>query len=94
MIGSAYVEFNEEGLLQIGFEDYEVDAFGGGDFYWYITLDKENANKLFKHYHVSKLCLLEIRILEEFGNYLQKSDLLKQMLNENKIAYSEHRYSY
>ena len=36
----------KDGQIKIGYEDYGVSEFGGGDFERTYTLDKENSEKL------------------------------------------------
>lgn len=40
------LEENADGSIRIGYVDYNVEFFGGGDYESFYTLDKENADKL------------------------------------------------
>ena len=44
--GTFWLERKPDGGVEIGIEDYDVEAFGGCDYEWIYTLDRVNKEKL------------------------------------------------
>ena len=84
----------EDGGITVGYEDYNVEQFGGADYEAIYTLDRENAQKLKekleKEYNEktktnSNLSLKQL-IIEIFGNNLEKLSFAKYC-DDSKIKY-------
>ena len=64
-----WTEQNEKGGITIGVTDYAVDAFGGDDWEWSASFDKENAGILISNLregYDDELSLKEI-LIDLFG---------------------------
>ena len=89
---SGFWVIKKRGTISIGYEDYGVSEFGGGDFEKTYYLDKENAKKfvraLKKEYHGS----LKKMIREAFGENFSDPDFWN-FCKENGITYTDSTWS-
>jgi thiamine monophosphate kinase len=73
-----FTDMGDRGV-SFGYEDYEVECFGGGDYEVIYTLDRENAEKmtriLAEHYSGS----LKEMILQHFGLHMDQDSAYNWM---------------
>ena len=83
----------KDGVISIGYEDYGVSEFGGGDFEKTYYLDKENAKKfeiaLKKKYFFGSL---KSKVKKAFGENFRDPDFWK-FCKENGIKYTYSTWS-
>ncbi len=90
-----YRELNN-GNIEISYEDYNVETFGGGDYEAIYTLTKENSDKLkeiLKNENkeaLSNLTLKEL-IINKFGPNLKKASF-SSYCKANDIKYELQTY--
>lgn len=70
---------SRDGGMEIGYCDYGVGFFGGGDYDVTYRIDKENANKLREHFGGKKGKRLKEKMIAEFGENLSEEKLLKAL---------------
>ncbi len=84
--GTFWLEEKPDGGVSIGIEDYEVEMFGGGDYEWIYTLDRENRKKMEEILSKTYSGTFEEMIEEEFGIHLDKK-ILRFWLKDNGIEF-------
>ena len=80
------------GEISIGYEDYGVSEFGGGDFEKTYYLDKENSKKFIKALKKEYKGSLESMIAEAFGENFCDPDFW-DFCEENGIEYSSSSWT-
>ena len=90
-----YRELNN-GSIEISYEDYNVEAFGGGDYEAIYTLTKENSDKLkeiLKNENKRALSNLTFKelIINKFGPNLKKASF-SGYCKANNIKYELQTY--
>ena len=88
----------ENGGIELSYEDYNVEAFGGGDYEAIYTLSKEASDQLYnlldKEYKETggndNLYLRDL-ILNKFGERLNKASFASYC-NKNNIKYELHTF--
>ena len=84
--GKLYVYDLPHGL-KLGYEDYDVETFGGSDYEVSYTLDEENRNKVWKLLNAEGLTgSLEEMIITYFGEYMEKESFCA-FCDEHGIKY-------
>ena len=76
----------EDGTVWFGYEDYEVECFGGGDYEVTYTLDRENAEKMFNILSERYSGTLEEMIIQHFGVHMDQ-DSAYNWMNEHGIEF-------
>ena len=67
----SYTE-DSDGSIRISYEDYKVEAFGGGSYEAIYDIDAENRQMLEALLRKTLSGSLQDMITEEFGEYLDK----------------------
>ena len=80
----------EGGGLRVGYEDYGVGFFDGGDFECYYTLDKENTKRLAAALKADVEGLE--KTLGEFVGEDFSSPKFEAFCKDNNIRYSQTTY--
>ena len=80
------------GKISIGYEDYGVSEFGGGDFEKTYDLDKENSKKFVKALKKEYKGSLEKMIEAAFGIEFSDPDFW-DFCEEHEIEYSSSTWS-
>ena len=65
-----WIEENDDGGLTIGVTDYDVGAFGGDDWEWSATFDKDNSR------------ILVDNLKKEYGDKMTLKEMLKDKFGE------------
>ncbi len=68
-----------DGCIELGYDDYGVREFGGGDYDVTYCIDKENADKLRAYFKSKKSGSLKQKMIAEFGADLSETKLLKRL---------------
>ena len=89
MSGKAFVTDKGNALI-VGYEDYDVEVFGGGDYEVTYLLDKENRIKLFQvltsEGHSGNLSNM---VLNHFGLSLEKESF-SDYCSRHGIVFQQH----
>lgn len=80
------------GEISIGYEDYGVSEFGGGDFEKTYYLNKENSKKLIKALKKTYKGSLEEMIRAAFGENF-KDPVFWEFCKEHGIEYTSSTWS-
>ena len=80
------------GKISIGYEDYGVDMFGGGDFEKTYYLDKENSKKLIAALKKEYKGKLQKMIEDAFGKNFSDPDFW-DFCKSNGIEYTSSTWS-
>ena len=83
-----WIQEKNDGSLVIGYEDYGVSEFGGGDYEQTYNLDSENALKLKNVLQVTNNGSLEKTIEAAFGKEFSDRKFWT-FCEENNIKYSQ-----
>ncbi len=83
-------ELNNDGTLRVGYEDYGVDFFGGGDFECYYTFERDCVDKLCVALGTDRDGLE--KTLGEFVGEDFDSPRLEKLCKDNDITYSRMTY--
>ena len=86
-----WVTYND-GAIKIGYEDYGVSEFGGGDFERTYSLDSENSEKLIKALCEKHCGTLEEMIEVAFGRNFKDREF-QAFCKERGIEYSTSTWS-
>ena len=81
----------KKGEISIGYEDYGVSEFGGGDFEQTYSMDKENSKKFVDALKKQYAGSLEEMIEAAFGRNFCDRDFW-DFCKQNDIAYSSSRW--
>ena len=86
----------EDGGIELGYCDYGVGEFGGGDYDVTYQLDKANADKLRAYFSKKKGGSLKEKMVAEFGKNLSEEKLRKALkklgveyLRDSWISFSD-----
>ena len=82
----------ENGKISIGYEDYGVSEFGGGDFERTYYLDEENSQKMINALEKEYKGSLEEMIGEAFGRHFSDRAFW-DFCKKNDITYSSSTWS-
>ena len=73
-----YMEW-DDGHVEFGYEDPDVEIFGGGSYEVIYKLDKENIEKMAGILSEKHTVNLQEMIIAEFGKYLDRGSLYNWM---------------
>jgi len=85
--GAMFYSDHQDGGITLGYEDMDVECFGGMDYEATYMLDPENADKLRAILSESHSGSLKEMIIEAFGLYLDKV-ALSSWFKEHDIEYN------
>ena len=74
-----WTEENNKGGITIGVTDYGVDSFGGDDWVWSASFDKQNSDVLIKNLRKefgTKMTLREM-LIAKFGEIFSTTDFVR-----------------
>ena len=74
-----WTEGNNKGGITIGVTDYGVEAFGGDDWVWSASFDKQNSDNLVKNLREEfgeEMTLREI-LIARFGEIFSTTDFVR-----------------
>ncbi len=80
-----------DGTLRVGYEDYGVEFFGGGDFECYYDFDKESVDAL-----CAALSTGRKKLEKALGDFVGDdfdSSKFEKLCKDNDITYSRMTYS-
>lgn len=84
--GTMLLKEHDDGSLEISYEDYDVEIFGGGDYEAIYNIDTENAEKLRRYLMKSHSGSMEEMLVDEFGIHMDKRSFASTC-DENGIQY-------
>ena len=82
----------EDGTVWFGYEDYDVECFGGGDYEVTYTLDKENAEKMTRILSEHYTGTLKEMILQHFGIHMDQ-DSAYSWMEQHGIVFDLYTWS-
>ncbi len=85
-LGEFWIRSLPDGGTRIGYEDYGVACFGGGDYEANYTLDRENTELLVRKLSAGHTGTLRQMLEEEFGACREKKSF-QMWLDANGIRY-------
>lgn len=89
MPGKAIIE-DDGDVLKVGYEDYGVDSFGGGDCEVTYTINKENRIKLYEALTAEGYSgNLSVKIKERFGLSLEKESFSDYCI-KHEVEFDKH----
>ena len=89
---SGFWVIQEHGRIRIGYEDYGVSQFGGGDFERTYCLDEENSTKLINALREHHQGSLEKMIEAAFGKHFHDPTFW-EFCKLHQIEYSSSTWS-
>lgn len=82
---------NPDGSVAIGFEDYDVEIFGGADIEIMYYLDAENFLKLLESLDISPEADIKKELMAVFGENFDTPKFVKHC-DDRKIKYENHSW--
>lgn len=82
---------NQDGSALIGYEDYDVEIFGGADYEVMYFLDKLNFELLIHYLKIEDKNKIEKHLIAKFGKNFE-SDKFESFCNENKVIFKKNTH--
>ncbi|MGI6608457.1 MAG: hypothetical protein ACOX1F_05725 [Erysipelotrichaceae bacterium] len=82
-------DYNQDGSVSLGYEDYGVEIFGGYDYEVTYHLDKTDFEMLCKCLNLSENDNIKNALIKKFG-YTFNSIAFEDFCKENKIAFGRN----